>query len=131
MWLKIKVWTKVVLFSLVFLYVMLFIWMNGDKSAKFWYWPKHEPEWPVLFLTLGAFLTGVIVTILLRTTFKTIGQVRELQARSRAQRLHREVEQMKSKAAMLRTRDGAAGGGAEVGSAGPLSAEATPTEPAE
>jgi uncharacterized integral membrane protein len=129
MWLKIKVWTKVVLFSLVFLYALLFIWMNGDKTARFWYWPKHEPEWPVLFLTLGAFLTGVIVTILLRTTFKTIGQVRELQARSRAQRLQREVEQMKTKAAMLRTRDAAAGGGAEAASAPP--ADPTPAEPAE
>jgi uncharacterized integral membrane protein len=129
MWLKIKVWTKVVLFSLVFLYALVFIWMNGDKTAKFWYWPKHEPEWPVLFLTMGAFLTGIIVTILLRTTFKTIGQVRELQSRSRAQRLQREVEQMKSKAAMLRTRDGAAGGGAEA--APPAPAESTPAEPSE
>jgi len=124
MWLKIKVWTKVVLFALVFLYALIFIWMNGDKTAKFWYWPRHEPEWPVLFLTLGAFLTGVIATILLRTTFKTIRQVRELKARSRADRLHREVEAMKTKAAMLRTRDVAAGGGSET------AAEATPVDPA-
>ena len=130
MWLKIKVWTKVVLFSLVFLYALIFIWMNGDRTAKFWYWPRHEPELPVLFLTLGAFLAGVIVTILLRTTFKTMRQVRELQARSRADRLHREVEAMKSKAAMLRTRDVAAGGGAEA--AFPvLPAESTPVDPAE
>jgi len=128
MWLKIKVWTKVVLFSLVLLYALLFIWMNGDKTATFWYWPKHEPQWPVLFLTLGAFLTGVIVTILLRTTFKTISQVRELKSRSRAQRLQREVDQMKTKAAMLRTRDGAAAGaGFEVV---PAPAESTPVDPA-
>jgi uncharacterized integral membrane protein len=126
MWLKIKVWTKVVLFSIVFLYALIFIWMNGDRTAKFWYWPRHEPEWPVLFLTLGAFFTGVIVTILLRTTFKTIRQVRELQSRSRADRLHREVEAMKTKAAMLRTRDGAAGGASEA----TTSAETTPVDPA-
>jgi uncharacterized integral membrane protein len=108
MWLKIKVWTKVVLFAVVFLYALIFFYMNGDKTAEFWYWPKHEPKWPVLFLVLGSFFTGVIVTILLRTTFKTIRQIRELQSRTRADRLSREVEAMKTKAAMLRTRDGAA-----------------------
>ena len=104
MWLKIKVWTKVVLFAVLLLYLVIFIYMNSDKSASFWYWPKREPQWPVLFLVLGAFLTGVAVTILLRTTFKTLRQIRELQARSRAERLQREVGEMKTKAAMLRTR---------------------------
>jgi uncharacterized integral membrane protein len=126
MWLKIKVWTKVVLFGLVLLYALIFIYMNGDKTASFWYWPRREPQWPVLFLTLGAFFTGVIVTILLRTTFKTIRQVRELQSRSRAERLQREVEAMKTKAAMLRTREGGAGGGAEA----TAPAEPTPADPA-
>jgi uncharacterized integral membrane protein len=105
MWLKIKVWTKVVLFALLLLYVLIFIYMNGDKTASFWYWPKREPVWPVLFLVLGAFFTGVMVTILLRTTFTTIRQVRELQSRNRAGKLQREVAEMKTKAAMLRTRE--------------------------
>lgn len=123
MWLKIKVWTKVVVFGVVFLYSLIFIWMNGDKTAKFWYWPKHEPEWPVLFLVLGAFLTGIVVTILLRTTFKTLRQVRELQARSRADKLHREMETMKAKAAMLRTRDAGAGGEIATGGTSEVEAE--------
>jgi uncharacterized integral membrane protein len=106
MWLKIKVWTKVVLFVLVFLYVLIFIYMNSDKTASFWYWPKREPQWPVLFLVLGSFLAGVLITILLRTTFKTLQQIRDLQARTRAERLQREVESMKNKAAMLRTKQG-------------------------
>ena len=105
MWLKIKVWTKVVLFALVFLYVLIFIYMNGDKTASFWYWPKREPQWPVLFLVLGSFLAGVLVTILLRTTFNTLRQIRDIQARTRAERLQREVESMKTKAAMLRTKE--------------------------
>jgi uncharacterized integral membrane protein len=124
MWLKIKVWTKVVLFALVALYAAIFLLKNTGRPVQFWYWFGYAPELPVLLLVLGAFLTGVIVTILLRTTFKTIRQVRELQARSRADRLHREVEQMKTKAAMLRTRDAAAGGGSEA------SPEATPVDPA-
>ena len=105
MWLKIKVWTKVVLFALVLIYAMIFVLANKDGTAKFWYWFGREPEWPVLFLVLGAFVTGVILTVLLRTTFKTLRQVRELQTRSRADKLQREVESMKAKAAMLRTRD--------------------------
>jgi uncharacterized integral membrane protein len=108
MWLKIKVWTKIVLFALVLLYALIFTLANGDRTAKFWYWPGREPEWPVLFLVLGAFLTGVVLTILVRTTFKTLRQFRELQSRSRSEKLQREVESMKAKAAMLRTRDDAA-----------------------
>jgi uncharacterized integral membrane protein len=109
MWLKIKVWTKVVLFAVLMLYALVFFYMNGDKTASFWYWPKREPKWPVLFLVLGAFATGVIVTILLRTTFTTIRQFRELKVRTRADRLQREVAEMKNKAAMLRTKPESAG----------------------
>jgi uncharacterized integral membrane protein len=122
MWLKIKVWTKVVVFGLVLLYSMIFILANKDGTAKFWYWFGREPEWPVLFLVLGAFITGVILTVLLRTTFKTLRQFRELQSRSRADKLHREMEMMKTKAAMLRTRDGAAAG--EVAAGGTTEVEA-------
>ena len=100
MWLKIKVWTKVTLFAAVVLYVLIFIFMNGDKTAKFWYWPKREPEWPVLFLVLGAFLTGVIGTILIRTTFTTIRQIRDLKVRSLAERRERELQELKRLEAM-------------------------------
>jgi uncharacterized integral membrane protein len=106
MWLKIKVWTKVALFALLALYALIFIFFNSDKTMKFWYWPKREPEMPALVLVLSAFLSGVVVTILLRTTFTTIRQIRELQSRTRSERLQREVEAMKNKAAMLRTREG-------------------------
>ena len=116
MWPKIKVWTKVVLFAVLFLYLLIFIYMNGDKTASFWYWPKREPQWPVLFLVLGSFLAGVLITILLRTTFNTLRQIRDLKSRNRAERLQREVEAMKTKAAMLRTKHGPE----ETASASPL-----------
>jgi uncharacterized integral membrane protein len=112
MWLKIKVWTKVVLFVVLALYGLLFIFKNSDATVKFWYWFNRNPETPALVLVLGSFICGVIVTILLRTTFKTLRQIRELQARTRAERLTREVEAMKTKAAMLRTRETAATEGA-------------------
>src|SRR5688500_11792479 len=104
MWLKIKVWTKVTLFALLFLYALAFIIAISEKEATFWYWYNREPELPVLILVLCAFLTGVVGTVLLGTTFRTLRQVREMQARSRAERLEREVNAMRNKAAMLRTK---------------------------
>ncbi len=121
MWLKIKVWTKVTLFALVLLYTLVFIYMNGDKTAKFWYWPKREPEWPVLFLVLGAFLTGVVGTVLIRTTFHTVRQIRDLKARSYAERRERELRELKHLEAMRHKPGGAA-------SADPSAA--TPADPA-
>ena len=115
MWLKIKVWTKVALFAVLFLYVLVFIIANSEMTAKFWYWPRRTPELPVLILVLCAFLTGVVGTVLLRTTFKTLRQVREMHARSRAERLEREVNAMRNKAAMLRTKPGNGNGGADAG----------------
>ena len=104
MWLKIKVWTKVVLFVLLLVYALIFIFINSDKTVKFWYWYGREPEMPVLILVFSAFITGIIGTILIRTTVKTIRQIRELQSRGRAERLQREVDDMRTKAAALRTK---------------------------
>lgn len=112
MWLKIKVWTKVVLFAVVLLYALLFIAKNSERPVNPWFWFGREPQTSVLILGVSAFLTGVVVTILLRTTFKTIRQIRELQTRSRSDKLQREVELMKTKAAMLRTRETAPAEGA-------------------
>jgi uncharacterized integral membrane protein len=105
MWLKIKVWTKVILFGLVLLYALIFVFNNSSTQARLWYWFGHDEERSVLFLVLGSFLAGVVITILVRTTFKTLGQIRDLQSRGRADKLAREVAEMKSKAAALRTRD--------------------------
>ena len=109
MWLKIKVWTKVALFGVLALYVLVFLFQNSDKTAKFWYWRGREPEPSVLVLVLVSFLTGVIATVLLRTTVRTVRQIREMQTRARAERLEREVAAMKNKAAMLRTKPVASG----------------------
>lgn len=107
MWLKIKVWTKVVLLGLLTLYALVFTLKNTSRPpVEFWYWFGPPLEMPMLVLVVTAFALGVIGTILIRTVLKTLGQVRELTARGRSERLHREVASMKNKAAMLRTRDG-------------------------
>ena len=105
MWLKIKVWTKIVLFALLALYALVFLVKNSGREVQFWYWYNRDPQLPVLTLVLATFVVGVIGTILIRTTFKTLRQVRELQSRGRSERLQREVDEMKMKAATLRTRE--------------------------
>jgi uncharacterized integral membrane protein len=105
MWLKIKVWTKVVIFGIGALYALIFLVNNAGQEVHFWYWFGREPKLPALVVVVAAFVTGIIGTILIGTTFKTINQIRELQSRGRAVRLTREVEEMKAKAATLRTRE--------------------------
>lgn len=109
MWLKIKVWTKVVLFGLLALYALIFLINNAGQEVHFWYWFGREPKLPALVVAVAAFITGVVGTILVRTTFKTISQVRELKSRSRTERMQREMDEMKTKAAALRTRETVAG----------------------
>lgn len=104
-WLRIKVWTKVALFALLTVYVLTFIFKNIGPRVDLWVWYFTAPiTLSVLLLALVSFLIGVLGTILSRTTYKTIRQMRELSAKTRAQRLEREVADMRTKAAMLRSR---------------------------
>jgi hypothetical protein len=49
-------------------------------------------------------LVSVIFTVMLGTTFRTVRQIREIRARSRAEKLEQEVAEMKMKASMLQTK---------------------------
>jgi uncharacterized integral membrane protein len=104
MWLKIKVWTKIIIFGILTLYVLIFVVKNGDRAAKFWYWFGRDYEVPLLFLVFFAFIVGVVGTILVRTSLKTVAQFREMRQRSHTDRLEQEVADMRVKAAMLQTR---------------------------
>jgi hypothetical protein len=112
-WLKIKVWTKVTLASLLGLYVIIFVLKNTTQDVTFWWWFNRTSKTSVLMLAVFAFLSGVIATILIRTTYKTVKQIREMQRRTRLARTERELADMKSKAAMLKTRPSSAGVAAE------------------
>jgi uncharacterized integral membrane protein len=105
LWLKIKVWTKVTLFALLTVYVLTFIFKNIGPKVDLWVWYFTPPlNLSVLLLALVSFLIGVLGTILSRTTFKTIRQLRNLAERTRGERLEREMSEMRTKAAMLRSR---------------------------
>ena len=105
LWLKVKIWTKGIIFGLILLYALFFI-INNGTTAKVWFWfgEAGKAETPLLVMLFVTFLLGVLMTILVRTTIKTIQQFRELKARNRTERLEREVADMKSKAARLQTR---------------------------
>jgi hypothetical protein len=104
--LKVKVWTKVILFALVLVYLTFFMVENSENKATLWVWFGRERplETSVLKLVLVAFLAGVIGTLLVRTLFRTVRQIREVRDRTRTERIEREISDMKTKAGMLRPR---------------------------
>ena len=104
LWLKIKIWTKVILFGLVFLYILLFVLFNQGTRADVWVSPRKTIESTTLLVSLFAFVAGMIVIVLIRTTLVTARQVRELKERSRSAKLERAVQDMQNKAAMLRAK---------------------------
>ena len=55
-------------------------------------------------LVLCAFLAGIVGVILVRTTYRTLRQVRDLKDRTRAQRIDRDMADIRAKAAMLQTK---------------------------
>jgi uncharacterized membrane protein len=110
LWLKIKVWTKVILFGLLLIYLIFFVMKNSEQKVRPWFWfTLPQSETSVLKLVLVAFVSGVLGTILVRTTFNTVRQIREIQRRNRSEKLERGLEEMKMKAAMLRSRPAAEG----------------------
>ena len=109
-WLSIKAWTQRLLLAALVIYFALYVYNNSGTSVSFWFWFKHEHATTVFFLTSGAFLAGMIFTILVSTALKTLRQIRELRGRSRQDKLERDISEMKAKAAMLQTRPIDAGG---------------------
>lgn len=114
LWLKIKMWTKIVVFGLLVMYTLVFVLKNSDRPAKLWYWFYRDYEIPILLLVLFTFFGGVLATVLIWTTLKTVKQFRNMRVQSRTDRLEREVADMKAKAAMLQTRSAGGSAGAET-----------------
>jgi hypothetical protein len=104
--LKVKVWSKVILFGLVLVYITVFIVQNSENHATLWVWfgRGRDVQTSVLKLVLVAFLLGVVGTLLVRTSFRTLRQIREVRDRSRTERMERDLTDMKTKAGMLRSR---------------------------
>jgi uncharacterized integral membrane protein len=100
MWLKFRVWTKVILFVLVTLYVLVFVLKNMDERVSLWVWINYRPDVAALIFIPAAFLFGVITTLLVRTIFRTLGQIREMKRK----RAEKEAAIIVARAAKLRVR---------------------------
>jgi uncharacterized integral membrane protein len=109
-WLSIKAWTQRILLALLVIYCGLYIYNNSGTTVVLWWWFKHEHATTVFLLTAGAFVAGVVFTILAGTALRTLKQIREMRHRGRQERLERDIEDMKTKAAMLQTRPGGIAG---------------------
>ena len=101
LWIKIKFWTKTTLFSLLLVYILVFIYCNSgsDRTVKFWWWFKREPETSVFTLAFMSFLAGSVVTLLVRTTLTTMKQWKQ----AKIAQLQRERDEQAAKASKLRT----------------------------
>jgi uncharacterized integral membrane protein len=113
-WLNIKAWTKGIVFSIILIYAILFIYNNSGKDVDFWWWFNHLHHTSVFLLVAGAFFAGILFTIILSTTLKTLRQIRDLRSRSRQDKLERNLADMTAKAAMLQTRPAETAGGGGV-----------------
>jgi hypothetical protein len=103
LWLTIKAWFKGIVFVSILLYAFIFIYKNNGETVHFWWW-SQPTETSVFFLSISAFIAGILFTIIFRTTWKTWRQISEISGRSRTGKLEREMADMKAKAAMLQTR---------------------------
>jgi lysylphosphatidylglycerol synthetase-like protein (DUF2156 family) len=114
-WLSIKAWTQRLIIAALVIYAGLFF-SNNRETVTLWYWFKHDHQTTVFLLAGSAFIVGVIFAILMSTALKTLKQIRDLRSRSRHEKMERDLEDMKAKAAMLQTR--AAGSGGQVDETG-------------
>ncbi len=107
LWLKIKVWTKITIAAVIAIYLLTFIIQNGSEKAKFWWWVGHTYDGPMLYLVLFTFIIGAVISLLGLMMFRTVRQVKEIRSRGRSERLERDLNDMKAKAAMLQTKPAA------------------------
>jgi hypothetical protein len=110
LWLKIKIWTKISIFSLVIIYLVIFVFENANQPLKIWVWFRPPIETSALEVIPATLLAGVVGTLLVRMAFRALKQIRELKKRNADMRLQQDLADIKTKAAMLRTKapDGAA-----------------------
>jgi hypothetical protein len=103
LWLKIKIWTKMLALSFVVIYLFFFVYKN-DESAKVWVWYNREFNVRVITLAFCTFLAGILFTLLARTIFVTVRQIKEATQRARQVQMEKDLADMKEKAARLQTR---------------------------
>lgn len=103
-WLKFKIWTKALFFIALVLYAFLFIWTNAGTTVEIWIWFGRKAAPQLLVFAFVTFTSGVVLTLLVKTLWRTIRQIKEASERSRQTQMEKELADIKTKAAMLQTR---------------------------
>ena len=94
-WTKLKIWTKLTIFGLLALFALIFAYKNDNQTATVWF--IHDYQTSVLRLLFFTFLFGMLTTLLLRMTYRTIRQIVDMRRRGRTQKLEKEIQEMKGK----------------------------------
>jgi hypothetical protein len=108
-WQKLWLYTRLALVSAGAICVLLFVWFNRAaqvRPAVDLVFVKYE-EPPLLLVLITTAAVSIFGWWLLWTILRTVRQIRESHSRSKVERLTREVEDMKLKAARLQTRPAA------------------------
>lgn len=98
------IWAKLLLMAVVLIYATLFVYNNSGATVELWYFFSRTAQVPKLVALGGAFLLGGLLAMLVRMVSKTIRQMRRATEQERTERLEREIAEMRTKAATLRTR---------------------------
>lgn len=101
--LKIRIWTKVIVLALLAIYTLLFLFMNSGPVELWWFFGRRIGT-NVIVALLGAFILGALLALLLRTIVTTMRQIKQSRERGRAQKLEREIADMRVKSAKLQQR---------------------------
>lgn len=104
LWLKIKIWTKIVIFSIVVIYLLMFVFKNSDQELTIWFWFGYDIRTSMLVLIPVVLLAGVIGTLVVRMAFRAVRQFRELRERTAAAKMQKDVEDLKTKAAVMQVK---------------------------
>jgi uncharacterized integral membrane protein len=109
---KIKIWTKIGVFSIIAVYIFLFSIKNLGTKTELWifFGQGWTIESSVLLLAVGAFVCGIISTLMVRTILRTMSQLREMKRK----RAEKEAIAILNRAAKLRTRDSLSTGDSAV-----------------
>lgn len=109
LWLKIKLWTKITVFSVLVIYLLIFVLENANKELVIWWWYEKEIKTSALELIPAMLLAGVLGTLVMRMAFRAFKQIRDLRRRNADAQLHKDMAEIKAKAAMLQTKPGGTG----------------------
>jgi ABC-type Fe3+ transport system permease subunit len=82
LWRKMWIWIRISVWVAIVIYLVAFVVENHGREAIFWVFPYKTLETTSLTLSLLAFIAGIIATLLIQTTVRTLRHLRDASNRS-------------------------------------------------